>query len=372
MKKLLFGLMVVTVISCANESKTYKGLPVLKANSKTVDVQFNNNWYKGAWGITTNKQKDTLRISCLNASEPVVFASEIDSISFSVEGNKNYEFYAQYKDSSYAHMLIIGEAYPKETITFNTSDVNNSLQIKYSESEDVPYLKDLEEKYPIHDVIANKTSDLDKILSVLNWTNSRWKHNGNVSPSKPDAITILNEAKEGKNFPCFAYAVVLKSQLENAGFKSRTIYLKTKDVETRKGSPGHVATEVYSPELNKWIFIDGQFNIMPVLNGNPLNAVELQDAITNNYEALIMKSLAEVSKREYVEFVYDYLYHFDVSLDQRYLENTTLKAHKVSGKSNLMLVPTGSKNPTKIDFWKMTLDDYLYTNSLQDFYAKPV
>ncbi|WP_299715330.1 hypothetical protein [uncultured Tenacibaculum sp.] len=372
MKKLLFGLVIVVATSCSKETKTYKGLPILKTNKNAVDVQFNNNWYKGAWGIKSNEQKDTLRVSCLNAKEPVAFASEIDSISFLVESNKTYEFYAQFQDSIYSHMLIIAEAYPKEKIAFETSKNTPNLQIQYTANNDVPFLKSLAEKYPIAEALANKTTDVDKILSVLNWTNNRWQHNGNVSPSKPDAITILDEAKEGKNFPCFAYAVVLKSQLENAGFKSRTIYLKTKDVETRKGSPGHVATEVYSPELKKWIFIDGQFNIMPVLNGNPLNAVEFQEAITNNYEALVMKSLAEVSKREYVDFVYDYLYHFDVSLDQRYLENTDLKKHEFSGKSSLMLVPSGSKNPTKIDFWNMTLDDYFYTNSLEDFYAKPV
>lgn len=370
MKKLFYGLLIIHSFSCTTNTKTHKGLPVLKTNNNTIDVQFNNNWYKGAWKISSNNQKDSLRINCININEPVSFASEIDSISFSVKENKTYAFYAQLKDSVYAHMLIIGEAFPRETISFNNT--NPTIEIRYSKSKNVPFLKDLAKKYPINDIITNKTSDVDKILSVLNWTNNRWKHNGNVSPSKSDAITILDEAKEGKNFPCFAYAVVLKSQLENAGFKSRTIYLKTKDVETRKSSPGHVATEVYSEELKKWVFIDGQFNIMPVLNETPLNAVEFQDAITNNYETLTIKSLTEVSKRQYVEFVYDYLYHFDVSLDQRYLENTDLKEYKVSGKSNLMLVPTRSKNPTKIDFWKMTLDDYLYTNSFAEFYAKPM
>ncbi len=372
MKKLLFGLVVVCSISCTKETKTYKGLPVLKTSKNKVDVKLNGNWYKGAWTLNPEKLKDTLYLKSIDQTEVLVaFASETDSLFYGVKENETYEFYAKLKDSMYAHMLILREAYAKETIAFGNT-VNSSLQIKYIKDKEVPYLKDLEKKYPIEPVIANKISDIDKILSVLNWTSCRWKHNGNVSPSKSDAITILNEAKEGKEFPCFAYGIVLKSQLENAGFKSRTIYLKAKDVETRKSSPGHVATEVYSEEFNKWIFVDGQFNIMPMLNGVPLNAVEMQDAITNSYNDLMFESLTEVSKREYAEFVYDYLYHFDISLDQRYLENTALKTHTFAGKSNLMLVPTGSKNPTKIARWNMTLDDYFYTNSLRDFYAKPI
>ncbi|TCI93720.1 transglutaminase domain-containing protein [Tenacibaculum sp. M341] len=371
MKKFLYAFLIVFLINCTNKTETYKGLPVLKTNKNAIDLKFNNMWFNGAWVIKKNNQQDSLKISCLSKQEPILFKSDVDSISFLIEEKKTYEFYAQYNDSIYGYIAITGETFPRETISFNKTNKNKSLFVKYTENNNVPYLKELEEKYPIKSVIANKSSDVDKILSVLNWTNNRWEHNGNVSPSKSDAITILNEASEGKNFPCFAYAIVLKSQLENAGFKARTIYLKTKDVEARKGSPGHVATEVYSTELKKWIFLDGQYNIMPMLDNTPLNAVELQNAITNDYDNLVMKSLEEVSKREYTEFVYDYLYYFDISLDQRHL-NTTEKAHIIADKSGLMLVPEGSKNPTKIDFWKMTLDDFLYTNSLADFYADPV
>ncbi|MDD4190907.1 MAG: hypothetical protein PHI28_06235 [Mangrovibacterium sp.] len=42
---------------------------------------------------------------------------------------------------------------------------------------------------------------------------------------------------------------------------------------------GHVVTEAYSKELDEWIFIDPQFNIIPVLNGCPLNGVEFQNEI---------------------------------------------------------------------------------------------
>ena len=373
MKKLLFTLLFAgVIISCNTKSKTYKGYPVIKANTNSADIKFGNRLFKGIWKIDPNAPIDTINVPCIQPKDPFLFRTDIDSISFLVEGGKSYDFYVQLKDSGYAHTIIRGNAMHKENLNFKEEILNSDISIKYPKIETSSHLKNLAEKYPITNLIENKKSDIDKILNVLNWTNSRWEHNGNISPSKSDAITILDEAKEGKNFPCFAYAIVLKSQLENAGFKARTIYLKTKDVETRQNSPGHVATEVYSNELAKWIFVDGQFNLMPTKNNIPLNAVELQQAINNDYETLTMKSLAEVSKRDYVEFVYDYLYYFDVSLDQRYSEDTAKKTHKISNKSNLMLTPKGSKSPTKIDFWKITLDDYLYTNSLAEFYAKPI
>ncbi|CAM1345315.1 transglutaminase domain-containing protein [Tenacibaculum amylolyticum] len=373
MKKLLLALVgIICLLSCNTNTKTYKGFPVVKANDTLADIEFGNRLFKGVWKIDPKAPIDTIKVPCIQTKDPFFFRTDIDSISFLVEGGKSYDFYVKLKDSGYAHTIIQGEFTHLDTIAFTPKRSYPNMAIKYSNKETSSYLKTLAEKYPIVSTVEGKKSDIEKILSVLNWTNSRWKHNGNVSPSKSDAITILNEAKEGKGFPCFAYGIVLKSQLENAGFKARTIYLKSKDVEDRKSSPGHVATEVYSDELQKWIFLDGQFNVMPVLNTIPLNAVELQDAINKDYDGLVMSSLGEVSKREYVEFVYDYLYHFDVSLDQRHLDDTNEKNYTVLDKGNLMLVPKGSKNPTKIDFWKATLDDYLYTNSLEDFYAKPV
>lgn len=363
--------MTIVLTSCVTETNTYNGFPVLQANSNLADIKLGGKLYKGVWKINPNVPCDTINVGCVGSKEPFLLKTDVDSIAVEVEGNKTYRFYIHLKDSGYAQAMVKGIPMPKDVIEFDEKVKDSSVVIKYPESS-AQYLKDLSEKYPIDLAIEDKKSDIDKILSVLNWTNSRWSHNGNQSPSKSDAITILDEAKEGKSFPCFAYAIVLKSQLENAGFKARTIYLKTKDVETRKGSPGHVATEVYSDELGKWIFIDGQFNLMPVLKSIPLNAVELQKAINTNYEDLLMKSLGNVSKRDYVDFVYDYLYYFDTALDQRYIGDSDASKHTIANKSKLMLVPKGSENPTKIDFWNMVLDNYLYTNSLAEFYAKPI
>ena len=265
--------------------------------------------------------------------------------------------------------LHFGDTYfESNNIAYSISDRNPDIQIRYQVGPS-PYLQSLKEKYPLDDVLKENDSDTDKVLKILNWTNSRWKHNGRNSPKQDDAISILKEAEEGGEFPCFAYAIVLRDQLNASGFKARTVYLKTKDAKKSKYPPGHVATEVYLPDLQKWIFIDGQFNVMPVLDETPLHAVEFQQAITNQTNGLKLLSFNRaVTDGEYFGFVYPYLYYLDTTLDNRYeYENP----HQVDGKSSLMLVPAGARNLKRINFWDMDIDDCLYTNSILDFYAGP-
>lgn len=148
--------------------------------------------------------------------------------------------------------------------------------------------------------------------------------------------------------------------------KSPVLGLKMKDVETIESGAGHVAAEVFLNDLQKWAFIDGQFAVMPLLNGVPLNAVEFQKAIAENYGQLEIQSPVS-DKKEYIEWIYPYLYYFDVHFDNREGSETR---RQVKGKSALMLVPSGAKYPTVFQR-KYPLNHFLYTHSLKDFYAQP-
>jgi hypothetical protein len=120
-------------------------------------------------------------------------------------------------------------------------------------------------------------------------------------------------------------------------------------------------------DLKKWVFIDGQFDAMPVLNGVPLNAVEFQKAIVENFDQLEIKSSAGASKYAYTNWIYPYLYYFDVKFDNR--ENIT-NMQFVDGKRSLMLIPIGAKCPSVFQI-KRPLDYIKCTHSLEDFYAQP-
>ena len=70
-----------------------------------------------------------------------------------------------------------------------------------------------------------------------------------------------------------------------------------------KNGAGHVATEVFLNDLKKWVFIDVQFDAMPVLNDTPLNAVEFQKAITENFDQLEIKTSSDTPKSIYTNWI---------------------------------------------------------------------
>lgn len=263
-----------------------------------------------------------------------------------------------------------GNSYKRNDIQFDHTNKDTSIVILYSHAGDT-YLDSLKKLFPLDHLFLNTDSELDRVKKILTWTHSQWEHDGHNEPKKSDAITILNEVKEGKRFPCFAFAIVLRDQLNANGFTARTVYLKTKNCETSRVPPGHVVTEVFLNSLHKWVFLDGQDGVLPLLNNKPLNAVEFQAEITKENTNLELYGLNDSSKiAEYYSWIYPYLFYLDTYLDNRYDNGN--KAYTIQGKRSLMLVPIGAKKVQKIKFWNMYVDYCLYTNSLLDFYAAPV
>lgn len=255
-----------------------------------------------------------------------------------------------------------------EKLTFDHSN-DNSFPFYFNDSGENNYIKKLNEDYGLKNMISNMT-ELEKVQTLTNWTHSRWQHSGNNLPSKADALTILKEAEQGKKFRCVEYGIVNASVLNAVGLKSRTIGLKAKDIETIKYAGGHVASEIYLPSFNKWIFADAQFNIIPFINDTPLNAVEFQNAIIENRAELNLKRNGLIvdskEKNIYLKFIAKYLFYFDINFDNRIGETDQ---HRYNGFYKLMLIPIGKTAPET--FQRDTKIKVVYTNSIDAFYAIP-
>ncbi len=234
-----------------------------------------------------------------------------------------------------------------------------------------PELMTLKTQYGLDSVWNLGKGEFDQMLQVLDWTHSRWEHDGSNQPSDSKTLVILEEADAGKSFRCVEYGIVLRSALASQGMKARTLGLKTRDVEVTRLGAGHVLTEVWSTEHRKWFLADAQFNIVPVRNGVPLNAVEFQQTLIKEepFELIDRQGPVSVDRRKrYLEFIPHYLYYFDFKFDQRELPYGELA--KISDKTFLMLVPKGAKKPET--FQRNSRMDYLlYTHSLGDFYGPP-
>ncbi|UYZ64764.1 transglutaminase-like domain-containing protein [Hymenobacter weizhouensis] len=252
---------------------------------------------------------------------------------------------------------------PTEALSFAAEpDARGPFLFQRSTPAD-DYLTALRTTYRLDSVAAGATTDLARVQALCAWVSRQWKHNGTNEPSKSDPLTILREAAQGKQFRCVEYGIVLSGALASLGIPARVLALKMADVETRKTGAGHVLTEVWLRDQQKWVLVDGQWDVIPFLNGVPLNAVELQKALAERAPGFTVQSPRGTTAQKYARWIQPYLYYFDINFDQRFGTKTERGA--------LMLVPAGASNPTVFQR-KYPLKHLTYTNSVASFYASPV
>ena len=227
------------------------------------------------------------------------------------------------------------------------------------------YLTRLRETYALDAVVADAETDLDRVLAVSAWARSQWEHNGSNTPSASDPLTILEEAAEGQRFRCVEYAEVVAGALSAVGVPARVLGIMMSDVETRSWGAGHVVAEAYLADRDRWVLVDGQFDVVPFLDGDPLSALELQRALVERPEAVRFESVSgeAADPAAYRRFVGPYLYYFKVSLDQRYDAPPEVGA--------LVLGPLGAPEPTRFQGRPTGQPNQTYTHHPDLFYAAP-
>ncbi|NDK56983.1 transglutaminase-like domain-containing protein [Pontibacter fetidus] len=366
-KSLSFLLMMLVLVAPAMAQKTYKGLPVIEAKTSKADYKVGTELVRDSWNISPETEVDIMQVSVPKNKVKFTFYTDSDSISFNVKPGKSNKFYVLLNGKDYALTEIKG--YGFEAQEFNKTNKVPAYTFLYEQNQNNAFMNTLRTQYNLDEIVKGAANDTEKALRMVNWVHKQWDHNGMNQPSNPDALTILAEVKEGKQFRCVEYGIVTTACLNAIGLPARKLGLKTKDVETTQYGAGHVLLEVYLPDLKKWVMLDGQFDVMPVLNNVPLNAVEFQQAIAKNYNKLEIRSISGTSKAQYVNWIYPYLYYFDVKFDNR--EGVAFKRETVDSKSSLMLVPVGAKQP-KVFQIVGPLDYCKYTNAIVDFYQAPV
>lgn len=351
-----------------NNQSTYEGLPQIKAESDQTYCRIGDERVKSSWIFSPQSELDSLFLNCYSDSMTVTFYTDLDSITFNLSPERICKFYVAFNDTQQTLIVVKGISPNFNTLQFDKTLKDTNLNFWYELNVNNEYLKLLRSKFPIDSLIEDAKTDTERVQNIIDWVHVQWQHNGNNQPEKRDAISILEEAKEGKSFRCVEYGIVATACLNAIGLRARTLALKTKDVETLQYGAGHVLLEVFLNDLEKWVLLDAQWDVMPVLNGVPLNAVEFQKAISENYAELEIRTASKTSKQNYIGWIYPYLFYFDISFDNR--QGTGFEPNIVNGKRKLMLVPLGEKNPTI--FQKIgTIDYCIYTNSLNDFYRQP-
>ena len=264
-------------------------------------------------------------------------------------------------------IVVITGGYRVQPLDFTTTTEDH--EFSWSDP-DGPYLSRMREEFALDSIVQDTTDDFERMKRVSTWVHGLWDHDGYNQPQANDPISIVKEAAEGNHFRCVEYSIVLQGALNALGIPARTLGLKTSDVETRESGAGHVVVEAYLQDMDKWVMIDSQFDVIPLLDGIPLSAVELQDALARGARGLDVASasgsttlLDHLKHRVfYFNWIGQYLYFFDVPLDHRFVTGAS--------QQKLMLVPLGADPPTVFQR-KWPLGDLIHTSSIEAFYPRP-
>lgn len=225
------------------------------------------------------------------------------------------------------------------------------------------YLSKLRTDYALDNIQQHKNKDFDHALAILDWVNHLWDHDGINTPSQNDPISILQEAATGKKFRCVEYAIVLTGVLAALGYPARVLGLMTADVETREFGAGHVVTEVYLPQLQKWAMLDGQWNVAPLVANKPADAVEFAKALSKTPDEINLETNSSTDLSRYLNWIEPYLYYFTARLGNIY--------GKTQNSPLIRLAPLGAIEPQV--FQRNTpLQAALFTHNATMFYPRPV
>lgn len=225
-----------------------------------------------------------------------------------------------------------------------------------------PYLLNLRNAYHLSELVAGQPTDLARVQAVCAWVHRQWQHSSYQQPRHWDPAAILREAAQGKSFRCVEYGIVLEGALTAVGIPARRLGLQRADVETRRVGAGHVLTEAWLADQHKWVLADAQWDVIPLGQGVPLNAVELQRVLAERQPGFSVLSTAGTSAKKYAGWIQPYLFYFDFSFDTR--------VGVATAPGSLLLVPIGAKNPTVFQR-HLPIENTIYTHSLSSFYAAP-
>jgi len=351
-----------------------KKLPIIKANSTSVDIKDDNQLIKNAWTIVPEEKLDVYTTS----AKKVTFYTDIDSISFKVDPKKQYDFI----------ILVNGKDSARTQIKYTPSRLEilkNAGKYDYTDNRYIPKftyqspensnLQRIRQDLKL-DSIAGKGSELSQIFNLLHWVHNLVRHDGSSdNPTLKNAIELINVCKaENRGVNCRMLATILNECYLSMGIKSRYITCMPKETEF---DDCHVINMVYSKELEKWIWIDPTFDSYVMdEKGNLLGIQEVRERLVKGLP-LVLNADANwnrenlQTKEDYLDnYMAKNLYRLQTPLNSEYdtetwksgkevtyiellpldgIEQTPQKKEQTSNSTGVKFIHYKTNNPTL--FW---------------------
>ncbi len=128
-------------------------------------------------------------------------------------------------------------------------------------------LKPLRKREMLDRLIVGAKTDMEVFRRLMSWVRAQW------SPGRPDpyppinAMVILDKIRRGETGGfCAQYCFVLVQCLQSLGYKARYVTVK-----------GHEVTEVWSPELLRWVMLDPLYELYISKGVTPLSVFEIHN-----------------------------------------------------------------------------------------------
>ena len=202
--------------------------------------------------------------------------------------------------------------------------------------DDEKSLRTLRTREKLDKVIAGARTDIGVFLQLMSWVRGQWSP-GRPDPYPPiDAIVILEKIRRGETGGfCAQYCFVLVQCLQSLGYKARYVTVK-----------GHEVTEVWSPELSKWVMLDPLYELYIHNEDIPLSVIEIHNILRSGE-----KNLNIYTKRDPGELE-DYIARYGkfavwckndhVSLPINFFDIERYKIYFLDDPNERMYVPAGS------------------------------
>jgi hypothetical protein len=354
MNRKLTLLILATTIGLNTFCQT--NLPVIKANSLNVNI-VDGKRIDNKWTITTEIKPDVYFSN--NLTSPIVFHTDIDSISVQLKPDYAYSFIilVNGKDSAYTQIKYkktnLDVLKAAREYDYNDKSLLNSYTFTSPKSNDLLFIK---EKFKL-DSVAGKGNEVSKIINLLIWVNHSYKYDGtkNIPTYSTISDLMIKCNKNVGTLHCGAMAWVLRDCYLAMGFKARQVICFPKDSNDFEC---HSTIAVYSNNLKKWLFMDPSNCAYATNSDNVIMSFEeLREAMINdkiiNLNKEINRNGTPLPKLDYLDYIAKNFYAFQCFSDNdgQSISNLLLPVeYKGDFSHTVNNYPKVTKNPKA--FWK--------------------
>jgi hypothetical protein len=161
---LLSLLLLALLFTPAFGQSTYKGLPLLNANSSKVNARIGSVHVNGLWTIKPQYNPNSLQIQVTGQKERLVLYTDIDSAVYELRPAKSEQFYVLLNKEHYVFTEVTG--FKKE------SDARKEKLLDIAKPQSKVF-GSLWEKHQIGEAVDGINEYAEKVSGAVNWVKDK-------------------------------------------------------------------------------------------------------------------------------------------------------------------------------------------------------